>query len=105
MRHVKETENLKSEIEALRTQHECVKVIGVDNVTDGSRISLPIDYYTWDGNCHYVMIFGQEQIGIPKEVLDICDDVLYIRQFGSVRSLNVGTASGIIMYDYCSKVL
>jgi tRNA G18 (ribose-2'-O)-methylase SpoU len=51
------------------------------------------------------MIFGQEQIGIPKEVLDMCDDVVYIRQFGTVRSLNVGTASGIVMYDYCSKTL
>jgi tRNA G18 (ribose-2'-O)-methylase SpoU len=51
------------------------------------------------------MVFGQEQVGIPKEVLDICHDKIYIQQYGSVRSLNVGTASGIAMYDYCSKTL
>jgi tRNA G18 (ribose-2'-O)-methylase SpoU len=50
------------------------------------------------------MIFGQEQIGIPKKLLDLCDELVYIKQYGSVRSLNVGTASGIAMYDYCSKV-
>jgi tRNA G18 (ribose-2'-O)-methylase SpoU len=30
---------------------------------------------------------------------------VYIKQYGSVRSLNVGTASGIAMYDYCNKVV
>jgi tRNA G18 (ribose-2'-O)-methylase SpoU len=51
------------------------------------------------------MVFGQEQIGIDKEVLEVCHDLIYIEQYGSVRSLNVGTASGIAMYDYCSKVI
>ena len=104
-RHVRQIENLKDEIEKIRSTYESIRVIGVDNVTDGTRLSVPIDYYSWSSDCHYIMIFGQEQIGIPKEVLDICDDIVYIRQFGSVRSLNVGTASGIMMYDYCSKTL
>jgi tRNA G18 (ribose-2'-O)-methylase SpoU len=50
------------------------------------------------------MIFGQEQIGIPQDVLDMCDDVVYIPQYGSVRSINVGCASSIIMNQYCDKV-
>jgi tRNA G18 (ribose-2'-O)-methylase SpoU len=29
---------------------------------------------------------------------------LYIKQYGSVRSLNVGTASGIAMYALASNV-
>jgi tRNA G18 (ribose-2'-O)-methylase SpoU len=104
-KHVKEIESLSEQIESLKQDYGCVKVVGVDNVTDGTRICLPIDYYTWDSECHHLVVFGQEQIGIPKEVLDMCDDVVYIRQFGTVRSLNVGTASGIVMYDYCSKTL
>jgi tRNA G18 (ribose-2'-O)-methylase SpoU len=50
------------------------------------------------------MIFGQEQIGVPTEILNICNDILYIPQYGSVRSINVGTASGILMNSYCSKI-
>ena len=36
--------------------------------------------------------------------LGMADDVVYIPQLGSVRSLNVGTASGIVMYDYVTKL-
>jgi tRNA G18 (ribose-2'-O)-methylase SpoU len=50
-----------------------------------------------------VMIFGQEQIGIPTEVLEMCDHVLYIPQYGSVRSINVGSASAIAMNAYCAS--
>ena len=44
-----------------------------------------------------VYIFGEEGCGITDDVLNICDKFVYIQQWGSVRSLNVGTASGIIM--------
>jgi tRNA G18 (ribose-2'-O)-methylase SpoU len=75
-------------------------VVGIDNVGDAK----PIDEFSWPSTKPVLMIFGQEQIGIPKKLLDLCDELVYIKQYGSVRSLNVGTASGIAMYDYCSKV-
>jgi tRNA G18 (ribose-2'-O)-methylase SpoU len=34
---------------------------------------------------------------------NLCEDIVFIEQFGSVRSLNVGTASGIIMYEFVSQ--
>ena len=77
-----------------------IKIVGMDNIPSAT----PIDDYVWNEDIHYIIAFGQEQVGLPQEVLDMCDDLLYIRQYGSVRSLNVGTASGIVMYDYCSKV-
>jgi len=71
------------------------RVVGVDNGVENA-VALP--GYEWCYNT--VMIFGEERAGIAPEILDLCDDVVYIPQYGSVRSLNVGTASGIIMYDY-----
>ncbi len=56
-------------------------------------------------NKHAVIILGQEQVGVPPELLQMAQDTVYITQYGSVRSLNVGTASGIAMYDYCKKVI
>jgi len=47
-----------------------------------------------------LFIFGEEGIGITKETLSIVDVCVEIPQYGSVRSLNVGTSSGIIMYDF-----
>jgi len=43
-----------------------------------------------------IFLFGEEQQGIPREYLEFCDTVLEIPHYGSVRSINVGTASGIV---------
>lgn len=73
--------------------------IGIDNI-EGAE---PLDTFDWPVNT--LMCFGQEQLGLPAEILSRCEKLVYIRQFGSVRSLNVGTAAGIAMYDYTSKLL
>ena len=99
--HVKSIDNLGSYIEKTVSEHEGkVKLLGIDNVCEAKDVNA----FDFDPNVHYIMIFGQEQIGVPRDVLDMCDDLLYIPQYGSVRSINVGTASGIIMNNYCAKV-
>ncbi len=100
-RHVKSIENLNTYVEEVVSQFEGkVKLLGIDNVSQAQDVNA----YEFDPNIHYVMIFGQEQIGVPENVLSMCDDLLYIPQYGSVRSINVGTASGIIMNNYCAKI-
>ena len=47
-----------------------------------------------------MMIFGEEGVGLTPEMSNLADYTVEIPQYGSVRSLNVGTSSGIIMYDY-----
>jgi tRNA G18 (ribose-2'-O)-methylase SpoU len=90
-------ENRLDDLKEYIADHE---IVAVDNVAN----SVPIDSFEWSTKKHTVVCFGQEQIGIPQNVLDLADHVVYIRQYGSVRSLNVGTAAGIAMYDYCRKV-
>ena len=75
------------------------RIVAVDNV-DGA---VDLNEYTWQPKS--LMLFGEEGRGLSEEALELSDDIVYIRQYGSVRSLNVGTASGIIMHDYCSKVV
>ena len=69
-------------------------LIGVDNVA-GSRplgqTSLPSDA---------VLLFGAEGPGIRPELLQECAQIVAIEQFGSTRSLNVGVAAGIAMYEW-----
>jgi tRNA G18 (ribose-2'-O)-methylase SpoU len=101
-KHVKTIDDIYQSLGELKALHNnSIKIIGIDNVEDAEEIST----FSWSKHQHTVMIFGQEKNGIPTELLDICDDIVYIPQYGSVRSLNVGTASGIAMYDYCSKVV
>lgn len=50
------------------------------------------------------LIFGGESDGIPKEILKKVNDIRYIESFGSTRSVNVGVASGIAMYEWARQV-
>lgn len=76
-----------------------IDIIAIDNV-DGA---LPIDKFRWPDS-HFIMAFGEEQIGLTSEILNLATVKLYIPQYGSVRSLNVGCASAIAMYDYVRKL-
>lgn len=78
---------------------DCV-VVGIDNLEG----AVPIESFVWP-TAHVILAFGQEDVGLPEEILKICNHLVYIKQYGSVRSLNVGCASSIAMYDYCQKTL
>lgn len=71
--------------------------IGVDNVPG----SVALSTFSWPKNS--MMIFGEEGVGLTPEIQKYCDALVAIEMFGSVRSLNCGTASGIVMYDYVCK--
>ena len=72
--------------------------VALDNNLD---CCVPVETFEWPDNT--LMIFGEEGEGISPLLLKHCDFCVNIAQFGSVRSLNVGTSSGIAMYDYITK--
>lgn len=72
--------------------------VGVDNVPG----SVSISGYNWPDNV--LMVFGEEGVGLTPDMQAICKDIVHIDMFGSVRSLNCGTASGIAMFDFVSKL-
>lgn len=47
-----------------------------------------------------VLLFGAEGPGLSKEALDSAHEVVMIPQRGSTRSINVGVAAGIVMYEW-----
>lgn len=47
-----------------------------------------------------VLVFGGEGPGLSKEMQDAAAKMVMIEQLGSTRSVNVGVASGIVMYAW-----
>ncbi|MBC7406001.1 MAG: TrmH family RNA methyltransferase [Candidatus Parcubacteria bacterium] len=76
-------------------------VIALENNLPNT-VQLP--EFKWDSNLKYLICVGQEGDGLPQNILDRCNYTLEIPSFGSVRSLNVGVAASIVMYDYISKI-
>ena len=50
-----------------------------------------------------VLIFGGEGPGLSEELLEEVDDLVFIEQFGSTRSINVGVAAGIVMHKWVEQ--
>lgn len=74
-------------------------IVGVDNIDGASDVNL----FPWDKNIKTLICFGEEHVGIHPDILKRCHNLVYIKQYGSVRSLNVASAASIIMNSYCSK--
>lgn len=47
-----------------------------------------------------VLVFGQEGEGLSQDFLSASDRVVRIEQYGSTRSMNVGHAAAIAMYEW-----
>jgi tRNA G18 (ribose-2'-O)-methylase SpoU len=75
-------------------------VIGVDNI-EGAK---PVQNYKFNHDIKTLFVFGEEEIGLCGELIEKCDDILYIPQFGSVRSINVACASSIIFHEYTRDI-
>ena len=79
------------------SNYDGYRIVAVDNVDGAQTIN---DYRWWQRS---IMILGQEQIGVSNNSLARADDIVFIPQVGSTRSINVGSASAIAMYDYTAK--
>ena len=62
-----------------------------------------IHRFNWDFDKPPCIVVGEEQNGIHSQVVSICDYLVEIPNFGSVRSINVGSAATIAMHDYVTK--
>lgn len=51
-----------------------------------------------------ILILGSEGKGIPKEIKEISDFLISIPLKGSIKSLNVSTAGGILIYELQNKL-
>lgn len=50
-----------------------------------------------------VLVIGNEVTGVDPELLDLCDEILYIPMYGDKKSFNVATAFGIAAYELNGK--
>jgi len=90
--------NYLNDFEELMKLKEKYVFVGLDNNLD---CCVPMETFEWPDNA--LMIFGEEGEGISPLLLKECAYCVNIPQYGSVRSLNVGTSSGIAMYDWIQK--
>ena len=83
----------------LKTQ-ENRELVAIENNTPRAK-ELHAKRFTKDTT----LIFGSENSGISNELLAKSDDVRFIESFGSTRSVNVGAAAAIAMYEWARQIV
>jgi 23S rRNA (guanosine2251-2'-O)-methyltransferase len=69
------------------------------------QVTNCIDLRDFEPNKHKgcAFVFGNELKGVSQEVINSCDGVIEIPQFGTKHSFNVSVTTGIVLWDYYSK--
>ena len=85
--------NLVESIKYLKENNYTIIGTKVDNGKDIKDINVN----------KYAFIVGNEGNGISSDILNLCDEYVYINMNETCESLNVGVASSIIMYEIFKK--
>ncbi len=71
-------------------------------VVYGTRVESGIDIRTIkkEKKEKFALIMGNEGNGVHQEILELCDEYLYIPMSEEVESLNVAIATSILLYEF-----
>lgn len=92
--HVYSADALEEVVEKLRA--DGYTIYAVDNILEYNPKNL------WDVEYpeKSAFVYGEEMLGLSKESIELCDDMIYINQTGAVRSLNVACSSAVVLSEY-----
>jgi len=80
-------------VEELRSQGR--EIIGVEQAEG----STPLDMIRVDKKKRYALVFGHEINGVDQAIIDQCDHVTEIPQFGTKHSFNIAVSAGIVLWE------
>lgn len=74
-------------------------VYAVDNIMEYN----PINIWDLDFPRKSAFVMGEENQGLDEAIIDMCDGMCYISQYGAIRSLNVAQAAACVMFEYSRR--
>jgi TrmH family RNA methyltransferase len=74
-----------------KQRHRCLLI--------GTSPNAPADYHTLSYRLPTILLMGEERRGLPSDLQALCDHVVRIPMVGSSDSLNLGVATGVMLYE------
>lgn len=91
---LKHAETLEEVVDYLHEQD--YRIYAVDNIMEFN----PQPLYDVDFPMKSAFVYGEEQNGLTREQIDLCDAMVYIPTRGAARSINVAQAAAVLMSEY-----
>jgi 23S rRNA (guanosine2251-2'-O)-methyltransferase len=66
--------------------------------------SIKLDKFLPKPDQKIAVVFGHEVRGVQQDVVDFCDGVLEIPQFGTKHSLNISVCAGIVIWKLSMNI-
>ncbi|OUS00081.1 RNA methyltransferase [Flavobacteriales bacterium 33_180_T64] len=60
--------------------------------------------YKFPKNKAIAIIIGDENFGVSKDMLEICDDTIHINMYGQNSSMNVVQATSVTLYEITKQI-
>lgn len=83
---------------------EAIRMLKADNyqvyAVDNSEWMNPQPIQAMSFSAKSAFVYGEESLGLSAEIVAECNESIYIVTGGSVRSLNVASASAMVMFAY-----
>ena len=83
----------------LKLKEKGYHIMGIEQADKSSKLNnfeMP--------NKPIAIIMGNEVKGVSQEVIDVCDEVIEIPQFGTKHSLNISVTTGSVIWDLWRKM-
>lgn len=83
-----------------RLQEQNVQVLAIEQAED----AIFLNDFTPEAQTKYALVFGNEVKGVQQSVVDLCDAVIEIPQYGAKHSLNISVSAGVVLWDLFAKI-
>ena len=94
-KYFKTTIEAVSELKALG-----YKIVGIEQAEG----SVDLGSFRVKKGVRYALVFGHEVNGVDQKILDECDYVVEIPQFGTKHSFNIAVSAGIVLWELTKTV-
>jgi len=66
--------------------------------------SVSLNDFKVTSGSRYALVFGHEVNGVDQKIIDLCDYVVEIPQFGTKHSFNIAVSAGIVLWELNRKI-
>ena len=91
-------ENTLEIIEKL--QSEKVEILAIEQAEN----AIFLNDFIPEKEKKYAIVFGNEVKGVQQAIVNVCDQVIEIPQFGTKHSLNISVSTGVVVWDLFCKL-
>jgi len=70
-------------------------IVGIEQAEGAVNLG---DFVVRDGS-KYALVFGHEVNGVNQDIINACDYVIEIPQFGTKHSFNIAVSTGIVLWE------